>query len=121
MDNETAERLEGCKKAPAGWACTRERDHEGPCAAVADRDDYVAWLRFRRCKGERPSSLTVCGPDDDGAFKVYRENALAAARREGSAEERERAGKIIDYFHAEGAFVDESAYESLIRALEVKS
>lgn len=23
-----------CNKAPKGWKCTRDEDHEGPCAAV---------------------------------------------------------------------------------------
>lgn len=23
-----------CTKAPKGWKCTREAEHEGPCAAV---------------------------------------------------------------------------------------
>lgn len=23
-----------CQRAPAGWVCTREDGHEGPCAAV---------------------------------------------------------------------------------------
>lgn len=23
-----------CDKAPAGWSCTREAGHDGPCAAV---------------------------------------------------------------------------------------
>lgn len=26
--------MEKCKKAPKGWTCTRERGHDGPCAAI---------------------------------------------------------------------------------------
>lgn len=31
-----------CTKAPAGWHCTREAGHEGPCAAWPDKPDMYA-------------------------------------------------------------------------------
>lgn len=31
---------ETCDKAPKGWKCTREKDHEGPCAA-----EKVSWWK----------------------------------------------------------------------------
>lgn len=33
LDRAAARQPEGCSKAPAGWACTRNAGHEGPCAA----------------------------------------------------------------------------------------
>lgn len=31
-----------CNRPPAGWSCSREPDHEGPCAARQIEDDSIA-------------------------------------------------------------------------------
>ena len=33
-DLEALRRRDGCRVPPAGWECTREPGHDGPCAAV---------------------------------------------------------------------------------------
>lgn len=38
-----------CDKAPKGWKCTREKNHEGPCAAVQVRGK---WGKFMDALGE---------------------------------------------------------------------
>ncbi len=72
INNSTGGKMDRCTKPPHGWHCTRNADHEGPCAAIpvlAD-DDYVAWLRYIR-HGER-TTIAVCDSDAPGAFRVYR-------------------------------------------------
>ncbi len=59
-----------CTKPPTGWACTRADGHDGPCAAITEGDNYIAWLRYVR-DGER-TRIVVCDSDAIGAFKVYR-------------------------------------------------
>lgn len=34
LESEAGEDLPGCDRPPPGWVCTRERGHDGPCAAV---------------------------------------------------------------------------------------
>lgn len=40
---------QGCTVPPAGWWCSREKGHEGPCAA---RPNKTAVERFRERNGE---------------------------------------------------------------------
>ncbi|MNZ19118.1 hypothetical protein D3C78_361420 [compost metagenome] len=39
LDRAAARQPEGCRKAPAGWKCTRSAGHEGPCAAEPTAGD----------------------------------------------------------------------------------
>lgn len=61
-----------CTVPPAGWICSRSKGHEGPCAASPIEDDYVAWVRYRNHNGRHATTIHICNPDDEGAFKVYR-------------------------------------------------
>lgn len=48
--------IEYCDRPPLGWACTRRRDHDGPCAA------RPVWLDRNGERGEVPvhaSGLTL--------------------------------------------------------------
>ena len=45
-------RRDGCRVPPAGWECTREPGHDGPCAAVPSM--------IRKHVGEPPFSRPVC-------------------------------------------------------------
>lgn len=36
--------MTACTKAPAGWTCSREAGHEGPCAAVHESMQPSAYL-----------------------------------------------------------------------------
>lgn len=37
-----------CTKPPKGWRCTRDADHEGPCAAVEDEEKVPDTVRSER-------------------------------------------------------------------------
>jgi hypothetical protein len=42
-----------CHIPPAGWRCTREIDHEGPCAAVPDTIPQPVGWAYRYADGIR--------------------------------------------------------------------
>ena len=52
---------------------------EDDASKPSELDNYVAWCRYVT-SGERPTRIVLCDSDAPGAFRVYHERDLAAAK-----------------------------------------